>query len=201
MGWTAIEAASVEISVDALAAHGPVLLAAVRIITLDDDEAADIVQATFEIAIRRLHTLRDPAALRAWLLRIATREPFRVVRRGPARPARPLLPGHGDPCRQPLRLPRRCLSREHGVDPRAARPFGGRPLVLRVRAYDQPCPWSSSFCADALLVEAWVPAPGAIPADPVRWIPIALRQREGRAIKKVGGLGQDRGSARSRRRP
>ena len=30
MGWTAIESASVEVSVDALAAHGPVLLAAVR---------------------------------------------------------------------------------------------------------------------------------------------------------------------------
>lgn len=81
MGWTAIESASVEVSVDALAAHGPMLLAAVRIITLDDDEAADIVQVTFEIAIRRLHTLRDPAAMRAWLLRIATREAFRVVRR------------------------------------------------------------------------------------------------------------------------
>lgn len=81
MGWTAIESASVEVSVDALAAHGSVLLAAVRVITLDDDEAADIVQATFEIALRRLHTLRDPAALRAWLLRIATREAFRAVRR------------------------------------------------------------------------------------------------------------------------
>ena len=32
-------------------------------------------------------------------------------------------------------------------------------VVLRVRAYDQPCPWSSSFCDDALLVEAWIPAP------------------------------------------
>lgn len=81
MGWTAIESVSVEVSVDALVAHGPVLLAAVRVITLDDDEAADIVQATFEIALHRLHTLRDPAALRAWLLRIATREAFRVVRR------------------------------------------------------------------------------------------------------------------------
>lgn len=34
----------------------------------------------------------------------------------------------------------------------------GDLVVLRVRAYDQPCPWSS-FCDSALLVEAWIPAP------------------------------------------
>lgn len=61
--------------------HGPVLLAAARVITLDNDEAQDLVQTTFEIAVRHIGSLRDPRALRAWLLRIQTREAFRVVRR------------------------------------------------------------------------------------------------------------------------
>lgn len=34
----------------------------------------------------------------------------------------------------------------------------GDQVVLRVRRYDQPCPWSS-FCDAALLVEDWIPAP------------------------------------------
>jgi len=49
--------------------------------TTDESEAQDLVQATFEIALRRLSTLRDPAALRYWLLRIETREAMRVTRR------------------------------------------------------------------------------------------------------------------------
>ena len=67
--------------VDELYTHGPVLLAAARLITLDDDEAQDLVQTTFEIALRHLDGLRDPRALRGWLLRVQTREAFRVVRR------------------------------------------------------------------------------------------------------------------------
>jgi RNA polymerase sigma factor (sigma-70 family) len=61
--------------------HGPLLLASARLMTLDDHEAQDLVQATFEIALRRLDTLRDPVAMPAWLLRIQTREAFRVTRR------------------------------------------------------------------------------------------------------------------------
>jgi RNA polymerase sigma-70 factor (ECF subfamily) len=65
---------------DLLAQHGPVLLAAARLITLDDSEAQDVVQVTFEIALRRGHTLRDQGSLRAWLLTIATREAVRRSR-------------------------------------------------------------------------------------------------------------------------
>jgi DNA-directed RNA polymerase specialized sigma24 family protein len=61
--------------------HGPMLLAAARVITLDTAEAEDLVQTTFEIALRRLGDLREPRAIRAWLLTIQTREAFRVVRR------------------------------------------------------------------------------------------------------------------------
>ena len=64
-----------------LDSHGPMLLAAARIITLDASEAQDLVQTTFEIAIRRIDGLREPRALRAWLLAIQTREALRTVRR------------------------------------------------------------------------------------------------------------------------
>ena len=75
------EAVPREVAIAALQEHGPMLLAAARVITLDDDEAQDLVQTTFEIALRHLNTLREPAALRAWLLRIETREALRIVRR------------------------------------------------------------------------------------------------------------------------
>ncbi len=64
----------------ALQAHGPLLLAAARAITLNEAEAQDLVQTTFEIALRHADDLRDPGALRAWLLRIQAREAFRLVR-------------------------------------------------------------------------------------------------------------------------
>ena len=64
-----------------LRAHAPVLLAAARAMTLDDAEAQDLVQTTFEIAVRRIDHLREPAAIRSWLLTIQAREAFRVTRR------------------------------------------------------------------------------------------------------------------------
>jgi RNA polymerase sigma factor (sigma-70 family) len=77
----ATEATAREVAIEALHAHGPVLLATARLITLDRDEADDLVQTTFELAIRHIDALRDPGSLRAWLLRIETREAFRLVRR------------------------------------------------------------------------------------------------------------------------
>ena len=65
---------------DMLAEHGPVLLAAARLITMNESEAQDVVQVTFEIALRRAHTLREPGSLRAWLLAIEARESVRRVR-------------------------------------------------------------------------------------------------------------------------
>ena len=66
---------------EALLAEVPVLLAAVRAITLNDAQAEDIVSASIEIALRHYGELRDPAAIRPWLLRIGTREAFRLRRR------------------------------------------------------------------------------------------------------------------------
>lgn len=65
---------------DALDSHGPILLAAARAIVRNEAEAQDLVQTTFEIAVRRIDQLRDPSALRAWLLAIETREAFRLAR-------------------------------------------------------------------------------------------------------------------------
>ncbi|HTS14299.1 MAG TPA: sigma-70 family RNA polymerase sigma factor [Candidatus Sulfotelmatobacter sp.] len=61
--------------------HGPLLLAAARAITLNEAEAQDLVQTTFEIALRHAAELRDPDSLRPWLLRVQAREAFRLVRR------------------------------------------------------------------------------------------------------------------------
>jgi DNA-directed RNA polymerase specialized sigma24 family protein len=76
-----------------LADHGAALLAAARLICLDEHEAQDVVQTTFEIALRRGHTLRNRNALRAWLLAIEARESMRRVR--PTRPPIHSLPRAG----------------------------------------------------------------------------------------------------------
>ena len=61
--------------------YGPLLLAAARAIARDEAEAEDLVQTTFERALRAAPTIRDPAAIRAWLMTVQTREALRVVRR------------------------------------------------------------------------------------------------------------------------
>jgi RNA polymerase sigma-70 factor (ECF subfamily) len=61
--------------------HGPLLLAAARAIARDESEAEDLVQTTFERALRAGPTIREPRAIRAWLLTVQTREALRVVRR------------------------------------------------------------------------------------------------------------------------
>lgn len=66
---------------DALAMHTPVLLAAARVLVRNEPDARDLVQTTLEIAARKLGDLRDPAALRSWLLAIQVREAFRLRRR------------------------------------------------------------------------------------------------------------------------
>ena len=54
---TAKDLESSETVMDLLDEHGPMLLAAARVITLDDDEAQDLVQTTFEIALRHIGTV------------------------------------------------------------------------------------------------------------------------------------------------
>jgi RNA polymerase sigma-70 factor (ECF subfamily) len=64
-----------------LVALAPVLLAAARYLVRSEADAADLVQATLEIAVRHRDQLRDPSRLRAWLLAIETREAYRLRRR------------------------------------------------------------------------------------------------------------------------
>jgi RNA polymerase sigma factor (sigma-70 family) len=65
----------------AIAAETPTLLAAARLLLLNQADARDLVQSSIEIALRRSSTLRNPASLRPWLLVIQTREAFRFRRR------------------------------------------------------------------------------------------------------------------------
>ena len=64
-----------------LIAMAPTLLAAARYLVRSESDAADLVQATLEIAVRHRAQLRDASSLRAWLLAIETREAFRLRRR------------------------------------------------------------------------------------------------------------------------
>jgi RNA polymerase sigma-70 factor (ECF subfamily) len=64
-----------------LAQWAPELLAVARYLCRSDSEAQDLVQTTLEIGLRKLHQLRDPANLRAWLISIETREGWRWRRR------------------------------------------------------------------------------------------------------------------------
>ena len=57
------------------------LLAVALSIVFDVDEAEDLVQMTIEIALRRSRDLRATESLLPWLLRIETREAFRLKRR------------------------------------------------------------------------------------------------------------------------
>jgi RNA polymerase sigma-70 factor (ECF subfamily) len=55
-----------------LAEHGAEIQAVAQVILRDRDEAADVLEETVIAAWEKASTLRDPAALRPWLLRIAT---------------------------------------------------------------------------------------------------------------------------------
>lgn len=63
---------------DAVTERLPMLLAAARALMGEEADARDLTQHTAEIALRRGGTLRDPAAITAWLLTIQAREAFRL---------------------------------------------------------------------------------------------------------------------------
>lgn len=68
--------------------HAPLMRAYVARMVGSLVEADDVVQNAFIVAWRRLETLRDPDALRAWLMRIASHEATAYLRS--RRPSAPL---------------------------------------------------------------------------------------------------------------
>lgn len=63
-----------------LAGFRPVLLAAARLLLRSEADAQDLVQTTYELALRHDGELRQPEKLLPWLLRIQTREAYRLRR-------------------------------------------------------------------------------------------------------------------------
>ena len=58
---------------DALSSHEPALLATARFLLREEADARDLVQQTFETALRHLDQLRDEQKLGAWLTTMAVR--------------------------------------------------------------------------------------------------------------------------------
>lgn len=69
-------------SLDALYREHRRYVAAIALRMLGDVALADdVCQDVFVIALRKRHTLREPAAVRGWLARVAVREAGRALRR------------------------------------------------------------------------------------------------------------------------
>jgi RNA polymerase sigma-70 factor (ECF subfamily) len=79
-GTTTQSGAAIDLG-ESLARQTPILLAAARSLLRNEADARDLVQTTLEIASRKAGDLRDPTALRSWLLAIQVREAFRLRRR------------------------------------------------------------------------------------------------------------------------
>jgi len=65
-----------------LARFGPEIQTVAFLILRDRQEAEDVVVETLLTALRRINDLRDPLALRPWLLRIATNRALGIRRHG-----------------------------------------------------------------------------------------------------------------------
>ncbi|WP_345438108.1 RNA polymerase sigma factor [Microbacterium gilvum] len=64
--------------------HAPLMRAYTARMVGSVSEADDVVQNAFILAWRKLDTLRDPSALKAWLMRVATHEATAYLRRRPS---------------------------------------------------------------------------------------------------------------------
>lgn len=65
----------------AIAGEAPTLLAAARMALPNEADAWDVVATTMELALRNVASLRDPNALRSWMLVIEGREILKLRRR------------------------------------------------------------------------------------------------------------------------
>ncbi|THG30346.1 RNA polymerase sigma factor [Glaciibacter flavus] len=64
--------------------HGPLMRSYAYRILRSEADADDVVQDAFYTAWRQLSEIRDPAAVRSWLMRIVSRTAFTHLRRRPA---------------------------------------------------------------------------------------------------------------------
>ena len=71
--------------------HAPLMRAYVSRIVGSLSEADDVVQESLYTAGRRLPELRDPTAVKAWLMQIASRQAFKHLRRRPPEDPLPIL--------------------------------------------------------------------------------------------------------------
>ena len=78
---TADEALARAELLEAVQLEAPFLLAVARLLVPRASDAEDLAQETLERGIRMIGQLRDPAAVRPWLVRIETREAIRFRRR------------------------------------------------------------------------------------------------------------------------
>jgi len=60
--------------------YAPVLLRHLQHVMADADRAEDALQDVFVLVYRKLRWLRDPASVRPWLYRLATRHALRLLR-------------------------------------------------------------------------------------------------------------------------
>src|SRR5688572_28775307 len=81
--------------------YGPLMRAYSSRIVGSHTDADDVVQETFTIAWSRLPSLRDPAALKAWLMRIASRQAFAHLEKRSADVPLPVLDRPLPPHTQP----------------------------------------------------------------------------------------------------
>ena|SRR6478609_1639745 len=77
-----------------VAAHHDDLARIAFLVSGDLDIAADAEQAAWAVAYRRLRDLRDPTALRAWLMSIAANEARQLVRSRRRRAVREIAVAH-----------------------------------------------------------------------------------------------------------
>jgi RNA polymerase sigma factor (sigma-70 family) len=95
--------------VEAVQREAPFLLAVARLLVPRASDAEDLVQETLERGVRMIGQLRDPAALRPWLVTIETREALRLRRqlRSFVTLSRPVVeiaqPGHDEDDRLAVR--------------------------------------------------------------------------------------------------
>ena len=70
--------------------YGPLLLKHLQYVLRDDSLAEDVLQDTLILMYRKLKWVRDPASVRPWLYRVATREALRALDRRRRRAESPL---------------------------------------------------------------------------------------------------------------